>query len=212
MDTPPTQEPSDDALFLHGCKALTLPDGPPSRWTRFCLWLSDDVFYALPASVRHSWYTLSRHWHDQITCRLFPRQRWLTKQIPRTWCDKTGLIPLVLYSAVIHLVEAEGEDCFTVTDWPGSGLAEQEKQLREVYAWAKVGRAAFQARIEAAHPPLSSLGDDSTSLADWLANINREDPARDAAYKEVWRLEAEMEAIDTKHLTTIISLRQCLWT
>lgn len=44
---------------------------------------------------------------EQLSERMFPRQRWLTKRIPRRWMDKTELIPEVLFATLIHFVEQE---------------------------------------------------------------------------------------------------------
>jgi hypothetical protein len=144
-------------------------------------------------------------WKRNVTAFFRPRQRWLTKIIPNTWADKPWLIPEILYASVIHFVEENGEDCFNVTDWPGSGLAEQEKQLREVYEWAKTGRKKFQDRINAAHPVFEPCKTDD-ELVTWLNADHR------SQYEEVWRLEKEFDEIDKKHLHTIIDLLPHLWT
>ncbi len=149
---------------------------------------------------------VQHNWHNQVVTRLWPRQRWLTRQVSRQWTDKPELLSQLLYALVIHFVEEE--DCFNVTAWAASGLVEEEKQLRSVYAWAKTGRAAFQKRIDDAHPPF----DMSKTLADFVTEINRHDPVRDAAYKEVQRLEEEFERIDGEHLMAIIKIRATLWT
>ncbi len=199
----------DQAAIGHALKWVE--NAPPvSRWTRARWWVSEtasEVVFHLPRPIRHAIWSAKRWWHAQVTTRLFPRQRWLTRQISRDWEDKTTFIPTVLFAAIVHFVEEE--DCFGVTDWPGSGLAAEEAQLKAVYAWAKTGRAAHQARIEAAHPPLPPL---DTSLEDWLADLNQPNPERTAAYKEVWRLEAEMTELDRQHMTTIVSLVPHLWT
>ncbi len=202
--------PDPDSLTTTFAHAIKGSGAPISRWTRARWWVDEtasEVVFHLPRPVRHAIWGVKHWWHAQVTTRLFPRQRWLTKQIPRDWTDKTNLVPDLLFAVVVHFVEEE--DCFGVTDWPGSGLAAEEAQLKAVYAWAKTGRAAHQARIEAAHPPLPPL---DTSLEDWLADFNQPNPERTAAYKEVWRLEAEMTELDRQHMTTIVSLVPHLWT
>ena len=59
---------------------------------------------------------LGRYW-DNLCYFLNPRQKWLIKKIPNSWCDKTGLIPIVNFAMVIDFVE--GEDALNVTDWEG---------------------------------------------------------------------------------------------
>ena len=54
---------------------------------------------------------------NSISSFFRPRQKWLTKVIPNTWCDKTELIPLLLFTILIDFVEGEkGTDQLNV-DW-----------------------------------------------------------------------------------------------
>ena len=52
----------------------------------------------------------SFYWWDlkyQIGAWFKPRQKWLTKTIPNTWCDKTSLIPHLLFTCLVNYVEDE---------------------------------------------------------------------------------------------------------
>lgn len=156
-------------------------DDALSRWTRF-KWWADDL---IP-------YELQRFWYEQVSSRIWPRQAWLTRQVPRTYAESDQLIEDLLYAILIGFVETEkGLD----GAWTDRGV--QKAQLREAYEWAKTGRAAFRVRIRAAYPTLD--------LDAWLNG---------ACYdcREAFQLEEEFAAIDTRHLTTIVALRQHLWT
>lgn len=48
-----------------------------------------------------------RYLYCDIRDWFFPRQRWLTKEIPNYWCDKVELIPLTLFKSLEHFVEVE---------------------------------------------------------------------------------------------------------
>jgi hypothetical protein len=53
---------------------------------------------------------VSNFWYEQISTRLFPRQRWLTSRIPRWYVDVPEIIDLVLYESLINYWENDGEE------------------------------------------------------------------------------------------------------
>lgn len=181
-----------------------IDDGkPPSLWDRFKWWSNEEVFLRLPRSMRRVWYYFSHWWYSNVSCRLWPRQRWLTRQIPREWEDKSELVRTLLYALVINLVEEER--CFEVTDWAASGLVEQEVQLRTVYIWAKTGRAIMEKQLEAAYGSVKPL-------AGWLEEtMNGVDEVFRTHYDEIHRLETLIEETDTKHLIAIVKFRELMW-
>jgi hypothetical protein len=192
-----------DSSSIKAFAATPEPSWLTLQWYHLKWWWTDSVWYRYaPDWVRRLARKINDFWYRQISCRVFPRQAWLTKAAGRTWCDKTELVVTILYATIIHFVEQE--KCFEVTDWTGSGLAEQEKQLKEIYDWIKVGRPALQARIMAAYPPIDS----NIDTLEWLS---RADPVRDACYIEVSQLEKEMEEWDTRCLTWIVANRNVLW-
>lgn len=147
----------------------------------------------IPYKIQDKWYA--------VQCWFNPRNRWATDVIPNKWADKTNLIPTLLFAAVIDFVD--GEKALETIVW----AKKDEKQILEVYHWAKTGRAEFQAKIDAAYPK-----------SDFLFPHHREGGVDGGAksyvelYGEVNRLEVEFEKIDTKHLTWIVKNRQLLWT
>lgn len=184
------------SLFI---KALKSDDSPPSRWCRFKWWLDENS----PDWLNRLFRSLFRFYIDQISTRLLPRQRWLTKQIPRDWRDKTSLIPDILYAMVVHFVEQER--CFEVTDWKGSGHEEQEAKLREIYAWIKAGRA--QAEKEADLPWIPE--ELNLNAMSGKTSFFRDDKGDFAAYCAA---TDAIEAKDTEYLIWICINRNLLWT
>ena len=143
----------------------------------------------IPWRIRDKWNALC-YW-------LKPRNRWATKVIPNHWSDKTYLIPEFLFASIIHFIE--GEKALQNNVWQ----KKKEKELLEVYAWAKNGRKEFQEKIDKAYPEFNGK-------FPWdNENMNKE--TYEQVYGEVNRLEAEIEKIDTKHLTWIVKNRQILW-
>ena len=153
-----------------------------------------DVKYRLRNMIP---YKIRFKWND-LCCYINPRNRWATDVIPDYWSDKTFLIREFLFAAVIDFIE--GEKALEMTVWP----KKKEKELLEVYAWAKTGCKEFQEKIDKAYPEIPKYAD----TLDWINN--REEPYEES-YGEVNRLEAEIEKIDTKHLTWIVKNRQILW-
>ena len=167
-----------------------------ARW-RF----KDSIWYVYaPDWMIHLTRNLGEFWYKQVSCRIFPRQRWLTKQIPRTWVDNDHLLETVLYASIIHFVDESGEDCFGQTVIEGDFA----KQLREVYDWAKTGRPAAAKEIEDAMPEFSAYVFTNKG-------IEMTDSGR-LAYDKVTELERRFEENDDKCLEWIVKWRKSLWT
>jgi len=175
---------------------------------------------------RMKWYGL-RAWFN-------PRQKWLIKKIPNTWCDSVELVPLCLFEILKNFVEKEeglesiwgdryiGESCSEVYRESREPV---RKELEEIYEYIKNGRSLLQEELDAAYPtPL-----DGGNLFDLCDPIVEEDgktvksyimkPVEAIygmsfaeAYGEVHRLEKLIEDKDTKAMIGIIKNRAYLWT
>lgn len=140
-----------------------------------------------------SLYCDLRQFHRWASARIRPRQKWLVKQIPKTWADKTWLIPELNFAMVVHFVDEE--KCFENTDYEGSseGHGNFAKELRECYNYIKVTRPKLQQEYEDSYP--------TTFTGDYLVD-----------YAETNRLEKLIDSEDTKYLTWIVVHRQYFWT
>lgn len=157
------------------------------KWSDLDLWW----YVHRPDWIR----AVGRFYWSHIRCIFVPQNRWATRVVPRTWRDKTGLIPELLYAAIIDFVEQE--KCFEVTDWNDTEETRRlAAELREIYTWAKTGRAEFQERVR------KSIED--VSMDDWLKS--------DVNWDEYNRLTNEMEQWDTRCLEWIVKWRGILWT
>lgn len=151
---------------------------------------------------------------DKISTFFFPRQRWLTKAIPRTWCDKTELIPLLLFTCLIDFVEKEKGTEQLHVDWTEDlekGYVTQEyvdsvnriySELEEAYRYAKTGRKELLDALNKSYPEInfSKTGTFST-----------EQPYH-IAYAETNRLEKLIEDKDYWAMNIIIKHVGVLWT
>lgn len=204
-----------DCQKIHKMKSLNIkiPDDFDEKKSKlkqayydFLLWFEEKIVDKyVPFFIWVAYTRAKRIFHENITCRINPRQRWLVKKIPKTWCDKPELIPILLYEMVIHFVEKE--ECFKVTDWAGSGIAEEEKQLKEIYQWAKTGRNEFLNKIDKAYPNVVPTKENPFSFV-------KEDgsPTSFKDYDLVFKLEKEFEEYDRECLIWIVKNRAILWT
>lgn len=152
-------------------------------------------------------YRWQRWWDCHIRTVYNPQHSELRAAIPKTWQDLPEIIPSFLYAAVISYVEKE--DGLTRWEYQDDEHCAKKNaaMLREVYEWAKTGRAFEEERILALHPPFTK----GTDVIEWL---NEENPQRDECYKRVWEAEAARDAKDERYLQWIVSnnVRQSLWT
>lgn len=133
--------------------------------------------------------------YDAIRYAINPRQRWLTKQIPKDWCDKVSLIPTLNFAMVVHFVD--GEDALAETDWDASSEYHSEfaKQLKDCYDYIKNRRPELQKRFENSYP------DEETKTGDYHVD-----------YAEHNKIEEMLENEDTKYLVWIVTNRDFFWT
>jgi len=143
-----------------------------------------------------------------------PRQKWLTKKIPNTWCDKVELIPLCLFEMIKHFVEEEMDNvCWGLEEDVEKGYCSKEysdkmaaagNKIREIYNYYTVVRPDLQKQLDGAYP---DLGD---NFLDSLKEMTKD--SYKSLYGEVRRLEELIEKKDTEYLLDIIKLRGYLWT
>jgi hypothetical protein len=170
-------------------------------------------------------------WWDlkyQISASFNPRQKWLTKSIPNTWCDKTTLIPHLLFECLIHYVEKE-EGLQDQTDWSKDlkeGYVTQEyidtmktrdELLRAVYNYVKTERLVIESEQDNSYPiPLSPTKDLFTKNEDGNRTMRTCDDVYGMsfteAYAEVDRLEKLIEEKDMWAMNTIVKYYQYMWT
>jgi hypothetical protein len=137
---------------------------------------------------------LSDIW-DKIRYAVNPRQKWLTKHIPNSWCDKVTLVRDVNFAMIVHFIE--GEKCFEMTDYEGSseGHVKFARELMECYLYIKTRRPMLEKQFWDSYP------NDDEYTGDYYKD-----------YAETNRLEKELEEQDTKWLTWIVTNRGFLWT
>jgi hypothetical protein len=152
------------------------------------------VQYYFRETLGLSVFRIKDWWYNKVSARLRPRQKWLTDAVPKTWSDKTWLIPEINFLMVVDFVD--GEKCFENTEYSGSEVTEKfAKELKECYNYIKKERPSLQKDLENSYP------DEDTSTGNYKKD-----------YAEVNRIEKLLDQKDTKYLTWIVVNRDRMWT
>lgn len=168
-------------------------------------------------------------------CAFFkPRQRWLTRVIPNTYCDKVELVPRLLFVVLVDFVESEDGLSQLDIDWSkeiADGHVTQDYvddikrtygELRDAYHYVKHERDALQAAHDDSYPTLlpgvhgifeeptvDATGTKSSCMrsCETLYGMSYAE-----AYAETNRLEALIEERDQAAMMTIVRHVKVLWT
>jgi len=159
-------------------------------------------------SIRYSIfnsYWWSDVWYKQFSSRVRPRNKWLTKQIPRTWVDKDTILEICVLGSLKHYCEKDGEDCFNTLSCDNP--PEQAKFMSEVryhYELTTQKLVALQKELDAewdAVPPQT------------LASINKSTKDDyEKLYGKINRLEQEIYDLQTEIMVWVVKNRNGLWT
>lgn len=191
----------DSAPFIKAVKT------PPSRgkardaWIDFKVWWQIHVWGPFaPRWLSNLWWDWTHFYYNQISSRIWPRNRWAEKVIPRTWADKPELIREFLFATVRHLVSEDGEDCFNTVEWDENHAV----KLREIAEWAKSGRDVARNHMDSLWSPPEISTENGAPF--FIEGSERGDLNAYIA------AERAIEDRDTEYLVWIVSNRAILWT
>jgi hypothetical protein len=173
----------------------------------------------------------SFYWLDiryKISAFFKPRQKWLTKTIPNTWCDKVSLIPHLLFTCLVHYVEDEKglSDDYDFSEELEKGYVSQQyvdsvlttdRELRSVYNYIKTERPDLVEQHDNSYPTSNSKGGDFfVQDADGRYTMRSCEDLYgfpyEEAYAETHRLEKLIEEKDMWAMQAIIKHYQKMWT
>ncbi len=177
---------------------------------------------------------------DKVRYFVNPRQKWLTKKIPKSWHDKDGLIEICLFECLVNFVEDEEgkvfHDGYTDPEYNAEALKDPEyleyvERLKQIqrdidkcYQYIKVDRPALEKQHEESYPkPLdgSAYGDNFMKMLKTMepgksySSLTCEAEygmSYEEAYREHNRLEKLIEERDTWTMMKIVEHRGVLWT
>jgi hypothetical protein len=168
-------------------------------WKRISFWWwfkMDSGWNLIPFDWKYDVKRFKWKIHDLI----WPKQKWLN--IPRSWCDKTWLIPHVMFESIIHLVEKEREHQWADCTEEHPNWKEAGDFIKECYQFAKEERPKSAAEIDR----IISHGAEG-----WTLN-RLQTMSYDEIYPNLTKLEEELEEKESKYLHGIVKYRQYLWT
>lgn len=169
-------------------------------------------------------YTRSElYW--KIRSFFIPQQRWLTKIIPRTYCDKVELVPRVLFAILVDFVEKEKGLSQLDVDWSKEledGHISQDYiddinrtygELRDAYNYIKHERDALLAAQDDSYPKTLPTNDEKGNKSSLMQSCETLYGMSYAeAYAETIRLETLIQQRDQDAMMIIVRNVGMLWT
>lgn len=161
-------------------------------------------------------YRFRMYYYDYIKPTFCPRNKKIRDAVPRSWADITSLIVDVNFAMIKQFYE--DEYLLGFVDWEGSGDTHKkfEQWLKEAYAYVAYKRPSLEAERDNSYPP-------SKPFEEWFEENTNEKGEKvyrmindgipyEVKYKDVIRLEKEIEENDTKYLKEMIEFREYFWT
>ena len=169
-----------------------------------------DVWDLLP-------YRFRMYYYDRFRPIFFPQHKKVRAAVPRTWADITSMIVDVNFAMIKEFYE--DEYLLGIVDWEGSseGHKKFEEWLKEAYAYAAYKRPSLEAERDNSYPPSKPFNEIFKEKA-VLENGKKvyqmidDGVPYEVKYKDVIRLEKEIEENDTKFLKELIDYREYFWT
>jgi hypothetical protein len=172
---------------------------------KYGIWDALDLF---PYSWRMTYY-------DKIKPIFKPQNQRIRKAIPRTWVDVTELVVTVNF----EFIKAFYEDEFKadIVDWEATEKhSEFAKWLEEAYEYVTKIRPQLEIDLQNAYPPSKPIEEmfERIPQEDGTTRIYMKDDGipYEVKYREVNRIEEEIEKRDTEILTELIKRRYYFWT
>lgn len=177
---------------------------------QFKYWLfKDTIRYMVPYRMSNFFYKLDTF--------LFPRQKWLTKQIPTDWRDKDSLIEILLPAILKHYVEKDGENCFEVINFndydDNNNLIGESKfgiELKLHYKIVTEVIPGLQKQLEIEWDSIKEINSGEKDIVGYLNSVTPE--SYNVRYGKIDDLEKEIYNLQTETFTWIIKNRNRLWT
>ena len=150
-------------------------------------------------------------YYNQISTRIWPRQRWLIKIIPRQFSDKVYLIEIILFKCLTEYVNSEigKNELFDKNRWKNDFDAPEhqlkfENELKEYYLLLTEELPRLQKILddEWGKIPFRSLDD--------INNSKKEDYIK--IYKDVDAAELAVENLKDKICLWVVNHKHEMWT
>jgi hypothetical protein len=161
-------------------------------------------------------YKWSMYYYDVIKPIFSPRNKKIRKSVPRKWVDISSLIVDTNFAMIKQFYE--DEYLLGIVDWENSseGHRQFEKWLKDAYAYIVYKRPSLEAERDMSYPELRPLEDmfELIKHNDGSKSFTMKDDGvpYEVKYKDVIRLEKEIEENDSSILHKMIEYREYFWT
>ena len=160
-------------------------------------------------------YRFRMYYYDHFKPIFFPNHKKVRAAVPRTWADITSMIVDVNFAMIKEFYE--DEYLLGIVDWEGSseGHKKFEEWLKEAYAYAVYKRPSLEAERDNSYPPSQPFDEMFQPVerdGKKFYQMKDDGVPYEVKYKDVIRLEKEIEETDTKFLKEMIEYRQYFWT
>lgn len=155
----------------------------------------------------------NQHWwrnfyYTQISSRLRPRNKWLTKKIPRTWADKDTLWEICIIEGIKDYVEGEHAlDYYQKSQVDPSYPDHQkefDKEVLRAYEIVAITIPYLEKKLDIAWNNIPHRD---------FNNINLVTPKNyDETYGEVNKLEKQIKDLKTEVMIWAVNKRESIWT
>ena len=172
---------------------------------KFEVW---DIWDLLPYRFRMVYY-------DYIKPIFNPQNKRIRKVIPRTWVDVTEMVVIVNFEFIKAFYEEEFKA--DIVDWEATEKhSEFAKWLEEAYEYVTKIRPQLEIDLQNAYPPHRSFDEMFEPKTDEngrkLFQMVDDGIPYEVKYKDVNRIEEEIEKRDTEVLIELIKRRAYFWT
>lgn len=167
-----------------------------------------DLFDLLP-------YGWRMYYYDYIKTIFKPNNSRIRKAIPRQYSDISGLVVNVNFEFIKAFYEDEYKA--DIVDWEATEQhSEFAKWLESAYTYITKERPQLEIDLNNAYPPFKSFDDMFKPMVDKdgkkMYELADDGIPYEVKYKEVNRIEEEIENKDTEVLTELVKRRNYFWT
>jgi hypothetical protein len=163
-------------------------------------------------------YKWSMYYYDVIKPIFNPSNKKVRKAVTRKWADVTSLITDVNFAMIKQFYEEEYLLGFV--DWENSseGHKQFEQWLKDTYAYVVYKRPSLEAERDNSYPELKPIDEwfESELTVDDKGNklysFKDDGVPYEVKYKDVIRIEKEIEETDSSILHKMIEYREYFWT
>jgi hypothetical protein len=154
-------------------------------------------------------------YYDKIKPIFNPQNQRIRKAVPRTWVDVTEMVVIVNFEFIKAFYEEEFKA--DIVDWEATEKhSEFAKWLEGAYEYVTKIRPQLEIDLQNAYPPHRSFDEMFEPKTDEngrrLFQMVDDGIPYEVKYKDVNRIEEEIEKRDTEILTELIKRRYYFWT